>query len=181
MKRTGWLLRALAPLGAGALVALSLPPFGLWPLAFLGVAITYWALRNRSLAGRAGVGLETGLGQFAIGLFWADKFTLVGYAALVVLESAIFAVACALTPSGRLRVPGLAALLTLAEWTRERWPFGGVPPGGIGLGQVSGPLVSTARLRGDRPVGWGDLPRGRRPRRSRRLMGATETTGRRRP
>ncbi|MGA3214207.1 MAG: apolipoprotein N-acyltransferase [Acidimicrobiales bacterium] len=148
MKRTGWLLRALAPLGAGALVALSLPPFGLWPLAFLGVAITYWALRNRSLAGRAGVGLETGLGQFAIGLFWADKFTLVGYAALVVLESAIFAVACALTPSGRLRVPGLAALLTLAEWTRERWPFGGVPPGGIGLGQVSGPLVSTARLGG---------------------------------
>jgi len=92
--------------------------------------------------------LLAGIGQFSVGLAWADKFTLLGYAGLVVLHSAIFAVACALAPPGPLRVPALAALLTLAEWVRERWPFGGVPPGGIALGQVDGPLVGTARIGG---------------------------------
>jgi apolipoprotein N-acyltransferase len=100
------------------------------------------------LARRALAGLLTGAGQFAIGLFWADKFTLVGYVALVVLHSAMFALACALAPGGPVRVPALAAALTLAEWTRDRWPFGGVPPGGIALGQVNGPLVGTARIGG---------------------------------
>ena len=148
MTRTGRVLQALAPLGGGALVALSLPPFGPWPLAFGGVALLAWGLRDRSTGSRAAAGLLAGVGQFAVGLAWADKFTFLGYAALVVLESAIFAVACMLAPRGRARVPALAALLTLAEWARERWPFGGVPPGGIALGQVSSPLVGTARIGG---------------------------------
>ncbi len=148
MKRTGGGVRWLAPLGGGVLVALSLPPFGLWPLAFFGVALLAWALRDSSIGGRAAAGFLAGVGQFAIGLAWADKFTFLGYGALIVLHSAMFAVACVLVPHGPARVPALAALLTLAEWVRERWPFGGVPPGGIALGQVSGPLVGTARIGG---------------------------------
>jgi len=148
MKRACRPLRLLAPLGGGVLVALSLPPFGPWPLALCGVALLAWTLRDRSVGGRAAAGFLVGVGQFAIGLAWADKFTFLGYAGLVVLQSAIFAVACALAPPGRARLPALAALLTLAEWVRERWPFGGVPPGGIALGQVSGPLVGTARIGG---------------------------------
>ncbi|HLN05747.1 MAG TPA: apolipoprotein N-acyltransferase [Acidimicrobiales bacterium] len=148
MSRTGRALQALAPVGAGALVGLSLPPLGIWPLAVGGVALLAVTLRGRSLGGRAAAGLLAGIGQLAIGLAWALKFTLLGYCALVLLESAIFAVACALAPSGRARVPALAALLTLAEWVRENWPFGGVPPGGIALGQVGGPFVDTARIGG---------------------------------
>ncbi|MGO9584294.1 MAG: apolipoprotein N-acyltransferase [Acidimicrobiales bacterium] len=148
MSRTGRLLRALAPLGGGALVAFSLPPFGLWPLSFVGVAVITWALRERSPGGRAAAGLLAGAGQFVIGLAYLDKFTFLGYAVLVVFESALFAVACALAPDGRARVPALAALLTLAEWARDSWPFGGVPPGGIALGQVGGPLQGTARVGG---------------------------------
>jgi len=141
-------LGGLAALAAGCLVALSLPPFGLWPLAVVGVAALTWVLRGRALPGRAVTGLLAGIGQFVIGLAWADKFTFLGYLALVVLQSAMFAVACALAPQARARVPALAGLLTLAEVVRERWPFGGVPPGGIALGQVNGPLVGTARLGG---------------------------------
>jgi apolipoprotein N-acyltransferase len=89
-----------------------------------------------------------GIGQLAVSLAWAVKFTVLGYVALVVIESAMFAIACAFAPSGRGRVPALAALLTLAEWARQSWPFGGVPPGGIALGQVGGPLAGTARLGG---------------------------------
>ena len=148
MKRRDRVERWLVPLGGGVLVALSLPPFGLWPLALLGVSLLAWALRDRSVGGRAAAGFLAGVGQFAIGLAWADKFTFLGYGGLIVLHSAMFAVACAFVPRGPVRVPALAALLTLAEWVRERWPFGGVPPGGIALGQVSGPLVGTARIGG---------------------------------
>ena len=148
MKRTERALQALAPLGGGALVAFSLPPFAPWPLAFCGVALLTWALRDRSAGGRAIAGFLAGVGQLVVGLAWADKFTFLGYVALVILQSAMFAVACALAPRGRARVPALAALLTLAEWARESWPFGGVPPGGIALGQVGGPLVGTARIGG---------------------------------
>ncbi len=149
MSRTGRLgLRMLAPLAAGVLVALSLPPFGWWPLAFLGIALLTASLHGRSMRGRAAAGLLAGVGQLALGLAWAVKFTVVGYAALVILEAGLFAIACALAPSGRTRVPALAALLTLAEWIRENWPFGGVPPGGIALGQVSGPLAGAARVGG---------------------------------
>jgi len=147
--RAGRALRALAALGAGCLVALSLPPFGLWPLALVGVAVLAWLCRGSSVGGRAATGFIAGIGQFVIGLAWADKFTFLGYFALVMLQPAMFALACALAPgSGRARVPALAGLLTLAEVLRERWPFGGVPPGGIALGQVNAPLVSTARIGG---------------------------------
>ncbi len=159
--------RALAALVAGCLVALSLPPFGLWPLAVVGVAVLAVLLRDRSLAGRAGAGMLAGIGQFVIGLAWADKFTFLGYGALVVLQSAMFALACALAPPGRGRVPALAGLLTLAEVARESWPFGGVPPGGIALGQLDGPLVPTARVGRHRPARGRDLPRRRSLRRPR--------------
>jgi apolipoprotein N-acyltransferase len=148
MKRTGRALRALAPLAAGAMIGLSLPPFGLWPLAFAGVALVAVSLSSRTMRSRALAGFTAGIGQFAIGLAWALKFTLLGYAALVIVESAMFALACALAPKGRARVPALAALLTLAEWARTSWPFGGVPPGGVALGQVGGPLAATARVVG---------------------------------
>jgi apolipoprotein N-acyltransferase len=166
MRRTARLFTGLVPLIGGVLIALSLPPFGLWPLAIAGVALLAGAVRQRCLAGRALAGLLAGIGQLVIGLAWADKFTLVGYLALVLVQSAMFALACALAPNGRARVPALAGLLTLAEWARDSWPFGGVPPGGIALGQVGGPLLGTARIGGSvllagltylAGVGLGDL------------------------
>jgi len=39
---------ALAALGAGALVALSLPPWGWWPLAFAGIAILDHVVADRA-------------------------------------------------------------------------------------------------------------------------------------
>ena len=100
-------------------MALSLPPFGLWPLAFGRRGAVQLGPERPVSRRRALCGLLAGVGQLAIGLAWADKFTLLGYLALVVVQSAMFAVACALAPGGRARVPALAALLTLAEWARD--------------------------------------------------------------
>ena len=79
-------------------MSVSLPPFGLWPLALGGVAVLAWSLRTDPSQVRAAAGFLTGVGQFSIGLAWADKFTLLGYVALIILHSAMFAVACALVP-----------------------------------------------------------------------------------
>ena len=40
------------------------------------------------------------------------------------------------------------AACTLAEALRMTWPFGGLPLGGVFLGQAGGPLVQLARLGG---------------------------------
>lgn len=149
-RRRGWsIARAtLVPLAGGALVAVSLPPLGWWPAAIVGIAVLARALEGRPWHGRLLAGFLAGIGQFAIGVAWALQFNAAGYVALVLAESLFVAAACALTPPGAGRVPALAGLLTLAELARDAWPFGGMPLGGIALGQVGGPLVPAARLGG---------------------------------
>jgi apolipoprotein N-acyltransferase len=138
----------LLPLVGGALVGLSLPPFGWWPLGIAGVALLASALFGENLTGRLAVGLLAGFGQFFISIAWALQFNTAGYVVLSILETVFFVVACAVVPPGRGRLPAAAAALTLAEWARQTWPFGGLPLGGIALGQANGPLAPTARLGG---------------------------------
>jgi apolipoprotein N-acyltransferase len=89
-----------------------------------------------------------GIGQFSISLAWAIQFNTAGYVALLLVEAGFVAVACAFVPPRRGRVPGLVGALVVAEFARESWPFGGLPLGGIALGQMDGPLGLTARLGG---------------------------------
>ncbi|MDP9071064.1 MAG: hypothetical protein M3N68_07230, partial [Actinomycetota bacterium] len=97
--------RHLAPaLLGGALVALSLPPWGWWPLAFLGVAVLSRCLSGLSTRRRLGVGVAFGLGQFAPGLWWMGEFNAVGAVLVVLLETSFVAAAAAATPPGRWRV-----------------------------------------------------------------------------
>jgi len=89
-----------------------------------------------------------GVGQFFISCAWALQFNTAGYIVLAIVEAVFYAVACALVPPGRGRFPVAVGALTLAEWARQTWPFGGLPLGGIALGQANGPLAPTARLGG---------------------------------
>ena len=141
-------VRLAVPLAAGALIGLSLPPVGYWPMAIIGVAGLAWALRGQTLRSRLWLGMLTGSAQFLISLAWAIKFNLAGYIVLSLVEGLFIAVACALVPPGRGRLPALAGALTLAEWGRQSWPFGGLPLGGLALGQATGPLAYVARIGG---------------------------------
>jgi apolipoprotein N-acyltransferase len=60
------------------------------------------------------------------------------------------AAAAALVPVGRRwgLVAGLPAALVVGDWARARFPAGGLPIGGLALGQAGGPLVAVARLGG---------------------------------
>jgi len=135
-------------LAAGVLLALSVPPFGAWPSAFVGAALLYWRLRGLRLRARLLAGWVAGLGCFAISLYWARSFNWYGALVLVIIESIPMALAAAATPPRRGRVPAYVGAATLAEAVRTSWPFGGLPVGGVFLGQSGGPLLWAARLGG---------------------------------
>ncbi len=161
-------------------MALSLPPWGWWVLAFPGAALCVWAVSGagaltgpghandarsastgislslrrvreplRGALRRASAGLACGLGLFVPGLWWSLHFNWYGAAVLMIAESLFITAAAALVPPGRAGIVALPGLMTVAEWLRWRWPFGGLPPGSVALGQVSSPLAGTARLGGE--------------------------------
>jgi apolipoprotein N-acyltransferase len=139
---------ALPSLAAGAAVALSLPPWGWWPLAFAGTALLYWRLRGLPLRSRLLAGWLAGLGCYVPGLWWARSFNWYGAAVLMAVEALAMGLAAALVPPARGRLLAFPAAFTLLEAVRASWPFGGLPLGGAFLGQAGGPLLATARLGG---------------------------------
>ena len=138
----------LPSVAAGVLLALSLPPWGWWPLGFVGAGLLYWRLAGLALRTRVWSGWLAGLGCYAIGLFWARSFNWYGAIVLILVEALFFAAAAAATPPGRGRAVAFVGACTLAECVRMTWPFGGLPLGGVFLGQARGPLVELARLGG---------------------------------
>ena len=165
-------------LAAGAAIAVAVPPFGWWPLGFIGIAAMLHLLDGARWRRRALVGFLVGVAQYAIGALFVAAFSLVGYLLLVVTEAVLVGTACTLVPPRRGRAAALAGALILLEWARDHAPFGGMPLGGLALGQVGGPLLPLARLGGALAlaggvalagVGIGLLcsPRRRHPRRAR--------------
>ncbi len=127
----------------------SAPPFGVWLTAFLGAGLLYWRLRGLRLRARLLAGWLAGLACFAIGLFWAVVVHLDPRPRGAVLVEAVpLALAGALTPPERGRLFAFVGAATLAEALRMSWPFGGLPVGGVFLGQAGGPLLGAARLGG---------------------------------
>ncbi|MGP0029583.1 MAG: apolipoprotein N-acyltransferase [Acidimicrobiales bacterium] len=139
---------ALPSLAAGVLLAGSLPPWGWWPLGIAGAALLYWRLAGLGVRTRAWSGWLAGLGCYGPGLMWARHFNWYGALVLVLLEALFMAAAGALTPPHRGRAPAFVAACTLAEAVRMTWPFGGLPLGGVFLGQADGPLLPLARVGG---------------------------------
>ena len=147
--------RAALALGAGATVALSLPPWGLWPLAFVGVVLFGIALDAApSRAGRSVAGLCFGLGWLAPGMGWMWHLTSPGYVAASLLFALLHALAAALAPVGPWRVVGRPAAHAAVEALRLVTPFGGVPLATIAIGQAGGPLLAVARVGGVILLSW---------------------------
>ena len=140
----------LPALAAGIGLALSLPPWGFWILAFPAAGLFWWRLGGLRARTRWWTGWLVGLGCFGPGLMWARAFTVPGAIVLIVVESAFMAFGALVVPRGPLvaRVLCFPAAMTLAEAARMAWPFGGLPIGGIFLGQAGGPVLGLARLAG---------------------------------
>ena len=129
-------------------LAFSLPPWGLWIVALPGAGLLWWRLGGLGWRQRLVAGWCAGLGLFVIGLWWAIAFNVYGGIVLIVVESLALGLAGLAAPPGRGRTAGLAGAMVLVEALRSSWPFGGLPMGGIALGQAGGPLAGAARLGG---------------------------------
>ena len=142
--RTG----ALVSLLAGGLLALAMPPWGWWPLAFIAFALFSHQIDDPSRRRRAGRGALFALGWFVPAVFWMLDFTVPGYGIAVGLWSGFWAVAAFVCPPGRWRWAALVGAAVLAEYVRWSWPFGGQPLATVAMTQVDTPLGPTVRVLG---------------------------------
>lgn len=134
--------RALVALVAGAISALSMPPFNLWPVLALTLPVLVLLLdgvrtrhtnRRAALRPAFGLGWCFGMGYFVAGLWWigaaflvqADEFAwllpfaVLGLPAYLALYTGLGASACMLLwPSGPARFLSFAAIMTCVEGLR---------------------------------------------------------------
>lgn len=149
------LARPALALGSGTLVALSMPPWGFWPLAFVGIVLFHVALgddpgrRDRML-----LGWLFGAGWMYLGMAWMVQLTLPGYLVAGAVFASFHLVAELIVPTGRLAVIARPATHTLAEALRFSFPFGGVPLATLGMSQVGGPIVGVVRVGGVILLTW---------------------------
>ncbi|HEX6684774.1 MAG TPA: apolipoprotein N-acyltransferase [Candidatus Limnocylindrales bacterium] len=150
-------LRVLAATGAGLFLLVSFPPYGLWWLAPVGVALLAWAAHGQRLRGGFLLGMITGTVFFGPLLDWTNLH--VGYAPWVLLTLfqatyiALLGMALAwvspVVERWRWSWPVLVALLwTAQEALRDRAPFDGFPWGRLAFSQGDSPVLRFASLAG---------------------------------
>src|SRR3954447_8145034 len=134
---------------AGLLLAASLPPWGWWPLAFVGLVLLDRLIADQTAWTRFRRGWLVAAALLFPSMSWLFTFTGPGYVIAAAYYSAIFALACmACPPSAPGRWIALPGLWVLAEADRGSWPFGGVPVSRLAMGQIETPLVNVARVGG---------------------------------
>lgn len=147
--------KLVRPFVAGLLVAFSMPPWGWWPLTFLGIALYAPLVVRRDATRRQLImaGSLFGIGWFAPSLVWMWFLTIPGYIIVTLLFSFLHGVAALVAGrSGRVgstrRASALALSHTLVEALRFSFPFGGIPLASIGIAQASSPLALLAPVGG---------------------------------
>ncbi|GAB3138197.1 apolipoprotein N-acyltransferase [Micromonospora sonneratiae] len=147
----------VAAVASGVALLAAFPPYGLWWLAPVGVALLAVAVHRRRLRGGAGLGLVTGLVFFAPLLSWTNLHTgSLPWVLLSVLQAAYLAVLGAagawvspLVDRARWSWPVVTGLLWVAqEALRDRTPFGGFPWGRLAFSQGDSPMLRLAALGG---------------------------------
>lgn len=136
---------------AGLFVAFSLPPWGWWPLAYVGAAL-FATIKPKSNRARFTFGTMFALAWLAPGMAWMWFLTPPGYIISAILFSVFHGVAALITglftsrPQHRTFIGPLAH--TLAEALRFSFPFGGVPLATLAISQASSPLAPLVRIGG---------------------------------
>ncbi|MFG2052506.1 apolipoprotein N-acyltransferase [Micromonospora sp. NPDC048930] len=142
---------------AGLALLAAFPPYGVWALAPVGVALLAAATHRRRLRAGAGLGFLAGVALFAPLLEWTNLHT--GYLPWILLALlqagylALLGVATAwvspLVDRHRWAWPAVTGLLWVGqEALRDRTPFGGFPWGRLAFSQDDSPLLPLAALGG---------------------------------
>lgn len=141
---------ALRSVLAGLLIAASIPPWGWWPLAIIGVAMWDRLLAHATARRRFVRSTIMAVTWFAATMLWMVDLTAPGYPIAVVVFGCYVGVAGMAVPAcadqSWVRWLALPAAFTLAEAARSTVPFGGVPLATVSMGQAAAPLGQIARV-----------------------------------
>ncbi|HJM22094.1 MAG TPA: hypothetical protein QF409_08930, partial [Acidimicrobiales bacterium] len=111
-----------APFGRfalGATIALSLPPYGLWALAPIGIGVFLRTSRNASHGRRLFDAWSLWMGYFTISLAWMIDLTVPGWIVATPVQALIMALPMALIPaSGAGRAFSVPSALVVGEAIR---------------------------------------------------------------
>jgi apolipoprotein N-acyltransferase len=152
--RLGPARQLLVAAAAGAVLSLSLPPVGWWPLALVAPAALLWLVRDTRPRRGAAIGAVFGSVYFGLVLYWLLLFGEMGWAAVVLLSASSIALFGLLAPMlwrpdrPVVSILGLAGLWTVIEWLRAAWPLGGFGWGQLGTTQVDSPMLGLASVTG---------------------------------
>ena len=146
MRRSSFLLVL-----AGLLVAASMPPWGWWPLGFIGIAL-YGSVAVQRREKTFSTGFLFAAAWFLPSMAWMWFLTAPGYIVAIlifcVMHGVASYIAATLSNSDSSHRTALIICHSLAEVLRLSFPFGGVPLATLAIGQVSGPLADLAPLMG---------------------------------
>lgn len=135
-----------------------MPPWGWWPLAFIGLALfTSLELTTSGARQRFATGFIFGLGWFFPALAWMWFLTAPGYVIGVVLYASLHGLASLVVIRGDNNRSFLflsPAAHMLIEVLRMCLPFGGVPLATLGISQVGGPMHHVASIGGVILLSW---------------------------
>ncbi|MDO8362961.1 MAG: apolipoprotein N-acyltransferase [Actinomycetota bacterium] len=139
----------------GLMVAAALPPWGIWPLAFFGIALYETAAHAASTRRqRLARGWLFGAAWLFPGMCWMWFLTIPGYIIAAIMFACLHALAALVAPRGPWRVVGRPAAHTLVEALRFSFPFGGVPLASLPIGQAAGPFADVVRVGGVVLLTW---------------------------
>jgi len=150
---------ALASL-AGALVAIGLPPWGIWPTPLVGIAL-YLVVAERVSLRRAPqfvLALVFAWSWLAPAMGWMWQLVPGGFVIAPLLFAFMHAIgatfAARLSRSVSLRVVARVTALALVEAFRHFWPFGGVPLASLALGVADTRLAQLGGVIGPLGLSW---------------------------
>ncbi len=142
----------LAPIGRfvlGALISLSLPPYGLWALSPIGLGVYLKFSRDESFRRQLVNSFILWMGYFTVALTWMTDLTIAGWVAATPIQAFIMAVPMAFVPrTGPGRSVGIPSALVVGEAIRWAVPFGGVPMSNLAMGPIDTYLVDVVRVGG---------------------------------
>ena len=133
----------------GALISLSLPPYGLWALAPICLGVYLKISEDKSFRHQLINAFSLWMGYFTISLVWMTDLTVPGWLVATPVQAFIMAIPMALIPSvGRGRALAIPSALVVGESIRWVVPFGGVPMSNLALGPIDTYLVDVVRVAG---------------------------------
>ncbi|WP_233510226.1 apolipoprotein N-acyltransferase [Actinomadura craniellae] len=143
--------RAAAAVAAGPVMSAALPPWDLWPLTLVGVALLALALHGTRARTGAWLGLLCGAAFFLPSLHGIAQIGPDAWVLLSLVQALYFApMGAGIALASRLPAWPVwtAALWTAQELVRGRVPFGGFPWARLAFAQTDSPLTPYAALGG---------------------------------